>query len=296
MSILPKEFAAYIAPQCDRCAFIQAYLSERNVSTVVLPIAGKKHIYVNFPKEQYNAQFKIKTVLAHYDRVEGSPGANDNSAANFCLMNWAVRLQTRNSFHNVRLLFSDGEELGMHEQGAFALAALFKRLGITHDDVYVFDCMGRGTVPILAKTHIPFGAPYAFRKRYAALEHRAENLLRRSGVARWLSLPFAYSDNAGFIACGIPSVAITMLPDNEANEYRRALMREKALENFVTNHTVAHDAFDVLAEKPATEKLQNLLPETWQRLHPLQDDEQSLTPQSFAVFAAILDALAEEKA
>lgn len=197
MNFLPAGFSEYIADGCDRCAFIRSYLRERSVESIVMPVAGKNHVYVKFPTSQYNPQFRIKTVIAHYDRTPGSPGANDNSAANFCLMDWAERLQNRSDFHNVRLLFSDGEEFasgGVACQGAFSLASLFKRLGITNDDVYVFDCMGRGTIPILRKTILPLAAPYSLRTRFAALEDRAEELLRRSASRRWLTLPFAYSD------------------------------------------------------------------------------------------------------
>ncbi|MBP3709857.1 MAG: M28 family peptidase [Treponema sp.] len=301
MSGIPARFSEYITSDCDRCAFIQAYLHEQGVASVVLPIAGKRHVYVKFPNSHYNTQFKIKTVVAHYDRVEGTPGANDNSAANFSLMDWAIRLQRRNAPHNIRLLFSDGEELGkggVAQQGAFSLAALFKRLGIINDDIYVFDCMGRGTIPVLGKTEISLNAPYAFRKKIALLEERASKLLARSGASRWLTLPFAYSDNAGFIASGIPAVVITMLPEDEASRYYGALLREKALESFVMNHSAAYDFSIASLTGNAAERitrLRALLPQTWRLLHTKDDDEASLTPESFALFSNILDVLASEK-
>ena len=260
-----------------------------------MPVAGKNHVYVKFPTSQYNPQFRIKTVIAHYDRVPGSPGANDNSAANFCLMDWASRLQSRVDFHNVRLLFSDGEEFasgGVASQGAFSLASLFKRLGITNDDVYVFDCMGRGTIPILRKTILPLAVPYELRTRFAALEDRAESLLRRTS-RRWLTLPFAYSDNAGFIACGIPAVAVTMLPEDEADAYLASLIKEKSLENYIVNHTV--DAKSDAESKEKLLKLQSMVPRTWRLINTKNDTERTLTPESFTVFASILDALADEK-
>ena len=296
MNFLPAGFSEYIADDCDRCAFIRSYLTERGVESIVMPVAGKNHIYVKFPTSQYNPQFRIKTVIAHYDRTPGSPGANDNSAANFCLMDWAERLQNRSDFHNVRLLFSDGEEFasgGVACQGAFSLASLFKRLGITNDDVYVFDCMGRGMIPILRKTILPLAAPYGLRTRFAALEDRAEELLRRSASRRWLTLPFAYSDNAGFIACGIPAVAVTMLPEDEANAYLAALIKEKSLENYIVNHTV--DAKSDAESKEKLLKLQSMVPRTWRLINTKNDTERTLTPESLTVFASILDALADEK-
>ena len=296
MNLLPAGFSDYVADDCDRCAFIRSYLARRGVESVVLPVEGKNHVYVKFPTSQYNPQFRIKTVIAHYDRTLGSPGANDNSAANFCLMNWASRLQNRFDFHNIRLLFSDGEEFasgGVACQGAFSLASLFKRLGITNDDVYVFDCMGRGTVPILRKTILPSAVPYELRTRFAALEDRAEELLRRSASRRWLTLPFAYSDNAGFIACGIPAVAVTMLPEDEATAYLSSLIKEKSLENYIVNHTVDAESGEESKEKLL--KLQSMVPLTWKLINTKNDTERTLTPESFSVFASILDALADEK-
>lgn len=290
MFYLPERFSDYLAPDCDRASFIQSYLADRRVSSVVLPVEGKKHVYVKFPSIHYNPQFRIKTVIAHYDRAENSPGANDNSAADFCLMDWAARLQQRADFHNVRLLFTDGEELGANgiaDQGAFSLASLFKRLGITNDDVYVFDCMGRGTIPVLGKTPEMFKAPFGFRKKIFSLEERTEDLLRKTGTGRWLTLPLPYSDNAGFIACGIPAVVMSMLPEDDADKYVAALIREKTLERFIMNHEVHGD-------KDAA-RLKEMIPETWRLFHTPYDNEQTLTPESFAVTAGILDALADEK-
>lgn len=296
MPNLPERFSEYISSDCNRCSFITSYLAAHGVDSAVLPVEGKNHVYVKFPSLQYNPQFRIKTVIAHYDRAPGSPGANDNSAADFCLMDWAVRLRHRPDFHNVRMLFTDGEELGANgisEQGAFSLAAVFRRLGIVNDDVYVFDCTGRGTVPVLAKNAVQVSMPYSFRRNLADLEERAENLLRTSGAGRWLTLPLPYSDNAGFIACGIPAVVITMLPEMDADRYLASLMRCKQLEDFVTNHELPGKN---KAEAAANlVKYQSLMPDTWKLFHTPDDSEQNLTPESFGVTAEILDVLADMK-
>lgn len=293
MQRLPEKFSEYIAPDCNRLAFIQNYLKENGVQSVVLPLADKKHLYVKFSASQYNSQFKMKTVVSHYDRAPGTPGANDNSAANFCLMEWAIRLAKKATAHNVRLFFSDGEEqgkAGVASQGSFALASLFKKF-IGNEDVYVFDCVGRGTVPILGKTEISLNAPFAFRKSFEQLEERASRILSRSGMPRWLTLPFAYSDNAGFIANGIPAVAITMLPDDEVNKYYTALMAESLLEPFVMNHGLPEGK----ATKEKLIKLQLSIPKTWRILHTSEDTEETLTPESFSICGNILDVLASEK-
>ena len=270
---IPSSFKEFIAPDCDRATFIQNYLKSAGLEAPVLQMEGKKHIYVKFPQLQYNPAFRIKTVIAHYDRFPGSPGANDNSAAVFCLMEWAAKLaksavvstsSTTAQFHNIRLIFTDGEELGaaggVAEQGAFPLAQVFRRLGITNDDIFVFDCMGRGDVPILTQTILPRKAPVRFVKDFTALEQRAATLLQASANGRWFCLPCNYSDNASFIANGIPAVAITMLPSAEVTAATRG-------------------------ETPLT----------WQLLHTAGDNLASLTPQSFEIFHNILNNLAALK-
>ena len=70
----------------------------------------------------------------------------------------------------------------MSEQGSFALAELFKKLGIENDDVFVFDSVGRGTVPVLARAGLDvlmnFKKNRPFAKRFALLFERTQNILR----------------------------------------------------------------------------------------------------------------------
>ena len=213
--------------------------------------------------------FRIKTVIAHYDRI--GIGANDNSAAVFCLMEWArsvvpepVEGPHMVAQHNIRLIFTDGEELGeqggVHQQGAFPLAQTFRKLGITNDDIYVFDCMGRGDVPILAEAKIPPDVPTKFLTAYSELEQRTKQILQSVSNGKWFTLPVNYSDNASFIANGLPAVAITMLPSNEVQQV-----------------------------------LSNQTPATWDFMHTPQDNLASLTPVSFEIFFKIMNLLSVQK-
>ena len=272
MYTIPSAFNDFIAPDCDRASFIQNYLNQAGLEAPILQMEGKNHIYVKFPQSQYNPMFRIKTVIAHYDRFPGSPGANDNSAAVFCLLEWAAKLAkvtnvakvAGGQFHNIRLIFTDGEELGaaggVSQQGAFPLAQVFRRLGITNDDIFVFDCMGRGDVPVLTQTVLPHKAPAKFVKAFSELEQRAATLLHASANGRWFCLPCNYSDNASFIANGIPAVAITLLSSAEVSSATRGE-----------------------------------IPETWQLLHTPGDNLESLNPQSFEIFHNILNNLAALK-
>ena len=191
-----------------------------------------------------------------------TPGANDNSSSVYSLLQFAKRLVLRPGIHNIRMIFTDGEALssgGVASQGAFGLASLFKRLGITKDDVYVFDCMGRGDIPILTETLLPKNSPKSFVRDFCALEERAERVIKLCNGGRWMSLPCNYSDNAGFIANGIPAVAFTMLPGNEVDSFLREGKR----------------------------------PLSWEKLHTMDDDFESLDSSSFEITARLLDAIAD---
>lgn len=262
MSFLSKDFLDFIKPDCNRLNFIQNFLKQNDVETAVIPLEGKKHIYVKFPQNQYNPLFNIKTVVAHYDRFETSPGANDNSAAVYMLMLWAVKLSRQFDFHNVRLIFTDGEEAcpdGITSQGAFAIASLFKKLDIK-DDIFVFDCMGCGDVPVLCENKIPQKAGNAFIKKLTALENKAQRIIRTAGNGKWFCLPCNYSDNASFIAQGIPAVAITVLPSSEVSDV-----------------------------------LKNQTPKTWKNLHTQNDNIDNLWGSSFSLSMKIFDLLAQQK-
>lgn len=254
---IDEKFQKFIAPSANRKAFIQDYLEKGGLTCPVLRLDGRDHLYVNFPKNQYNPMFRIKTVIAHYDRVEGSAGANDNSAAVYFLMQWALHLSKIQGFHNVRLIFTDGEEDsgGVQKQGAFRLAETFKKLNLYNDDVFVFDACGRGNIPILSQLNFTSLTPDSFIKKYNDLENRTRSLIT-TACKKGLCLPTAYSDNASFLACGIPAVTITLLPEEEALE----LMKGQT-------------------------------PKTWKYFHTAEDNLESLTKNAAETMEGILTAL-----
>lgn len=299
MKSLPDKFLEYIAPDCDRLLFLQNYFSENGVATSVINLGTKKHLYINFPTASYDPTFKMKTIICHYDRVEGSPGANDNSAANFAVADFAVRLSKISGFiHNIRIIFTDGEELGgegVSSQGAYALAELFRKLGITNEDVYVFDACGRGEVAVLAQAGLSAGMNSDFRKKFLSLFKRTQTLLASSCPQSWMNLPVPYSDNAGFLACGIPAVAITMLPKDEATLYFKNLMADKKLEKAIMNCSLDSGNPDRTELSIQRFKYKEKMPMTWRLFHTEFDNHFSLTAESFHVMEKILAELAKMK-
>lgn len=291
-------FQKYIASDCDRLSFLQNYLSERGVSSSVIPLGEKKHLYVNFSSTAYNPMFKIKTIISHYDRVVGSPGANDNSLANFAIADFASTLCKSRHVHNVRIFFTDGEELGaegVSSQGAFALADLFRKLGIVNDDVYVFDACGRGEVAILARAGLDSKIAGQFKKKFLDLYERTQNLLRKSMLNSWMTLPVPYSDNAGFLACGIPAVAITFLPKDEVSFYYSNLMADKNLEKAVMNCRIDSESKNATDLSIQKFKYIEKMPKTWRLFHTEYDNYLSLTSESYVLIKKILMQIAEAK-
>lgn len=322
-----EEFARlyknFINSKCDRKAFIRNFLAENGVETSVIQIAGREHIHVIYPSSSYSPLFKMKTLIAHYDRAGASPGANDNSSSVISLMNFAIRLSRLKNAHNVRIFFTDGEELSEYienesandsaqlkktaaseksgslvgKMGAFGLAALFKKLGITNDDVYVFDCTGRGTLPVLGETILPDKVSQDFAKRFYALESRAKKILNAVSP-NFMTLPISYSDNAGFLICGIPAVVITMLPQDEATAYVNNLFKCRELKSFVTRHKIEFS--EIKGENPEHKilkefEVRDLIPATWKLFHSGKDSFETLTPESFEITAKILDAIAASR-
>ena len=292
------DFQKFIAPDCDRRQFILDMLKDFGVPAVPLSLEGAHHILVKFPPAAYNPQYKMKTVLAHYDRVDTSPGANDNSAAVFQIIYWARRLLRFPGFHNVQIIFSDGEEMGgsegVSEQGAFGIATKFRSLGLTQQDVYAFDCCGRGDFVILSQAGKGKGS-ISFQRQFNSLVERTEDLIKSVAGRKWAPLPVPYSDNAGFLACGIPAVAITLLPAQEVVSYLRELKQHPGLQAAVMKSSQGQDVGARKIKPLEPYQVQEKMPMTWRLLHTEYDNLASLTPESFLLMEALLDALAKAR-
>lgn len=292
------DFQRFIAPDCDRRQFILDMLKDFGVPAVPLSLEGAHHILVKFPPSAYNPQYKMKTVLAHYDRVDTSPGANDNSAAVFQIIYWARRLLRFPGFHNVQIIFSDGEEMGgsegVSEQGAFGIATKFRSLGLTQQDVYAFDCCGRGDFVILSQAGKGKGS-IPFQRQFNSLVERTEDLIKSVAGRKWAPLPVPYSDNAGFLACGIPAVAITLLPAQEVVSYLRELKQHPGLQSAIMKSSQELEVGARKIKPLEPYQVQEKMPMTWRLLHTEYDNLASLTPESFPLMEALLDALAKAR-
>lgn len=307
-------FESFLQSGLDRAAFIAAWLRSRDIPHTVVDLAGKRHIVIRFDASAYDPRFRMKTLVAHYDRAGNTPGANDNSAACFQLMLFAERLAAGESAgdapnktdarlcHNIRIFFTDGEEAagtkGIAGQGAFALGSGLRKLKMTEDDVYVFDACGRGDTLVLSTAGMDDYAgqgkkkatrvPTGFASRLEEMHEQAASLALAVSSENWVRLPTPYSDNAGFIAAGIPAQVITILPHLEASALLHALgtaAGEKEKQLIDTT---------IIANKPLTgdSPLRRIIPETWQLMHTPLDAAPTLTASAFKLMERLLEEIA----
>ncbi len=149
---LAEDFLRFLAPGADRLVSLAGMLAKRSLPYSILPAAGARHVLARL------GEGKPGLVLcAHYDRVEGSPGYLDNSAACLALADFGARFRAASrvasraavlagaggaggmavaggtggaagagGMAGLWLLFTDGEENpaegGALSQGSFSLA------------------------------------------------------------------------------------------------------------------------------------------------------------------------------
>ena len=294
-------FQAFLKEGTDRCSFISARLAEFGVPHTVVPIAKKKHIIIKYAPHNYNTDFTIKTLVAHYDRQKNTQGANDNSAACFQLMMFAKFLLTAKREHNIKIIFTDGEEAGadgITEQGAYLLGSGLKKLKMDKDDIFVFDMCGRGDVLVLSQSGI-FGRPKERVSALTVLHAKACGYAEKACGNRWLSFLTPYSDNAGFIAAGLSAQTVTVLPREEAEVLLRYLPQNIPPSFFniaeEKNKTALHALIELIIKNKKPEKtspFKAVIPSTWQLMHTPFDTAETLTPFSFFLMEKFFKCLA----
>jgi Iap family predicted aminopeptidase len=218
-------------------------------------------------------------LTAHYDRVEGSPGANDNSAAVFHLLKAAQKLREQRADYWI-IIFTDKEELspgeGIQDQGAFSLAQKLKAWGLGDARVFNFDACGSGDTFIFSSTtdyllrHDRRPGLRRTRQSLQVLREQATETARFLRLNKVLSVPTPFSDEAGFLRAGIPAQTITMLPTDEAVPYASLLRKRPDFADIL---------FSDAAIKNKTDRL--LIPETWRCINSPLDSHLRLTPEFY---------------
>jgi hypothetical protein len=280
-------FAYFIAIKVDRFKTLQQTIDKMGLRCLVMQIEKNKHFFIFPPTKKIPLPLGSALppmgpnpymLVAHYDRVEGSPGANDNSIAVFHLLKAATMLAQR-GLDNWIILFTDKEELTSGEsfeaQGSFALAQKLKSWGLDKARVFNFDACGTGDTFIfsnIADTILSKSSSPNIQKvkqdimqlRYHALE--TANMLRYDKV---LMAPTPFCDDMGFLRAGIAAQTITMLPSDETAQFSEVLRKYPEF----TDMLIAGGIKDSNARR--------FFPNTWKNLNGPADTVQRLTSEHF---------------
>jgi len=282
-----ERFFDFIAPEADRFAVLVDHIQKLGLNSLVISIEGNRHFFL-FPKRinlklspgdafPFNGESPM-VLTAHYDRVPGSPGANDNSAAVFQLIKTALKLDEMYLDRWI-IIFTDKEELqsgeGFKQQGSYGLAKKLRRLGLLNAQIFNFDACGTGEVFLFSGTTdylLDKNEKPGFRRviqRVKKLRQKVLDTARKLSLSHVLSVPTPFSDDAGFLQGGLPAQTITMLPENEASHFASLLRNHPEFVDMLISGSFKDDA-----------DRQNL-PETWRAINGPEDTHMRLTPEHY---------------
>jgi hypothetical protein len=285
-------FPDFLAPVADRYRILGELLEELEFgySSIILSAPGGRklrHFFVLPHRAQsfLPGEYPGIALVAHYDRVAGSPGANDNSAAVFMLLEAALKMREE-GLRNWLVIFTDKEELGsgegLRDQGAYGLAKKLRETSLKDCRFYIFDACGCGDTLIISTMadHLlrnETGEAAARKRRIVkALRDGALKTARNLALEKALLVPTPFSDDAGFLLAGLAAQTITVLPADEASSLV-SLLRTRP--EFI-DALISREAFRAITSNALTgTKLQ--LPETWRSLNGPEDTPQRLTPRHY---------------
>jgi hypothetical protein len=284
---LNRYFESFIALGADRFSILLSLLGKLGLVYKVRVIRGNRHFLVS--PERASQRWEGTTILAaHYDRVAGSAGANDNSAAVFALLDAASTLE-KDEARGVLIILTDKEELaygeGITNQGSYTLAKELRTTGLGEAKVFIFDACGTGDTLIISTT-----ADYLMknengpgiaktRLQVRRLRTRALETARCLRMKRVKLIPTPFSDDAGFLRAGLAAQTITMLPAGEAAAFDAVVRSTPTYADALVKRE-AQAAYDT-----------QLIPETWRRLNGPEDSRIHLTPEHFPDVVRFIHAL-----
>ena len=285
-----RRFIEFVSLKSDRFNIINELLKEAELEFSTPEISGNRHFIIRpnqDPASQENPDIPPVILVAHYDRYEGSPGANDNSAAVFILLETAIRLNKTGS-KNWLIIFTDKEELkpgeGILSQGAYTLAKGFKSLKMTRAKIFCFDVCGTGD-SIIISTTLDYlltreSGSVKMQRALASLRNIALETAKELRTVNAFMAPTPFSDDAGFFRAGLAAQTITVLP---VREYSRLSAELRKNEKFT----------EVLVNSELWKSHPNKsIPETWQVLNSPKDSHVRLTPENFRLIVRFAHALA----
>jgi hypothetical protein len=323
--VFPEEFLRFLSPGSDRLGGLCALLAKRGLAYRLLAIGSRRHVLVRLGRG--SPRF---IVSAHYDRVAGSPGFLDNSAACLELADFGARVVARvgaargeskvglaerssasertssvRSLDEVRseglfLLFTDGEEApgkgGPLDQGSYALslalkAALGREAIAALSGFLVVDVTGRGGRLLFSR------APAALLERHGlAASPLAQGL---SSLERLCSGAAGRAGLAEPLRLPLPwsddlGFLLGGLPALSVSLLPEGEARAYAALCAEAGRAAGDLAGGVLASgerAPLREEAGSAWPATWDCLHSAGDGPGLAEEASFALMASFLDSL-----
>lgn len=270
---LPPWFLRFCDPLADRLTVLAQVLHAADIPFELVKTGAFRHVQVRHHRPPVPAPGE-KVVLAHYDRVPGTPGANDNGASILGLVDYLRRPRTQAP---LRVVFTDGEELapgqGPTSQGAFALGKHWGPGGGLFP--LVMDMTGIGDTVVLGhlgehlvrKTRAE-GTPTEL-DAWSQVRLGARRFLATCGAGDTIEVNTPFSDDLGLFLAGIPAVQVSLLPRKEALGYRR----------------VRSEPGELVGGTPGA------LPPSWATMHGPADTPEALWPSSRVLVGQILDRL-----
>ncbi len=261
----PQDFRRFVAPGVERLVALAGMLAARGLSYQVLKSEKARHLAVRIGKDAPRI-----ILMAHYDRVKGSPGVLDNSCACLQLADFACRAFSGGAVDlSLLIVFTDAEEApgsgSAANQGALALArairTTFSGGNQEPPSVLVFDVTGRGDRLLLSSAPARLLARGGLSSSSSASCHEALNRLarlaaRNAGLFDPLSIGLPWSDDLGLVLGGLGALTVSLLPKAEVDTL-------------------------VLGGVPAT----------WKFLHTKEDRAEVAEAGAFSLMGRFLDAL-----
>ena len=284
---------------CDRYGYLINWLNKEEITHSVIPTGKARHIMIRLDKNRpYLKQFYVKTLIAHYDRVPGTPGANDNSSAVFQLLYSIKKLKTLKFAHNIQIILTDKEELTPGEaiinQGAYQLAHLFREKKINNCIFFVFDMCGIGDTVISGRAGLELlKLKYKSEQRYKKLY---EEMLYFSSALTALLLQFRdgeffnlnslFSDDLGFLLNRYPALQLSVLPYNEVIQMKKELsdIKQNKWGEILDEGMLSENYINFIKSK---------LPQSWRTNHKANDIPENLQNEAFEIIDEFITRLAE---
>jgi len=261
---------------CNRFLFLKTLLEWKEIPFDIIREGGNHILISPKGKKGFLSDHCRKILVAHYDRVPGTPGANDNSAAVFILLKHINLLKNADYSHNTMILFTDREELtgnhSVHDQGAWHLGKIWPETHKNKDLFIVFDMCGIGDTLVWGRTAAKL--PGINTDRISYIYNSLKDLLLRYSRQETMDINDLFSDDLGFLLQGLTALQISLLPWKEALEWKKTL-----------NPSVKHQ---ILNNPESIQINTRSLPRSWRSNHSPEDSIQTLDTRSFTIMESFL--------